>query len=73
VCMSVCVCVCVCVALVIQHAMGMLHLWPPPTLQYFSVLLDKRHDFRKNVTEHTMYLFIFPTTFVRNISHSKKK
>ena len=44
-----------------------------PALQHFSTLSHKRHDFRKTVTEHKMCVLIFSTTFVWNISHSKKK
>jgi len=44
-----------------------------PALQYFSTLSRKRLDFRDNVIEHEMCVLIFSTTFVRNISHSKKK
>jgi hypothetical protein len=38
----------------------------PPTLSH------KWHTFWKKVTEHKMCVLIFPTTFVSNISHSKK-
>ena len=37
-----------------------------------STLSHKRCDFRKKVAEHKMCVLIFCTTFVRNISHSKK-
>ena len=43
-----------------------------PALQYIFHISHKRHDFRKNVTEHKMCGLIFSTTFVWNISHSKK-
>ena len=39
---------------------------------HFSTLSHKRHDFRKKVTEYKMYIFIFITTFIWNISHYKK-
>jgi hypothetical protein len=41
-------------------------------LPYFSKLSHKRHDFRNKVIEQKMRRFIFSTTFVWNISHSKK-
>jgi len=43
-----------------------------PALQYLSTLSHKRHDFGGKVTEHKL-CFVFCTTFVLNISHSKKK
>ena len=64
---------CVFAASVIQHLMHMRHIiWPAPALQYFSILSHKRHDFRKQVTEHKMCFSILSTPFVWNISHSKK-
>jgi hypothetical protein len=41
-------------------------------LQYFSTLSHKSHVFRKISLEHKTYFLIFCTTFVWNISHSKK-
>jgi hypothetical protein len=43
-------------------------------LQYFSTLSHKWHDFQgvKNVTANEMCVLILSTTFVQNISHSKK-
>jgi len=38
-----------------------------------AILSLKRHDFLKNFIEDKMCVLIFCTTFVRNISHSKKK
>jgi len=58
-------------ALGIQHAMHMCHM-VCPTLQYFSTLTQKRHDFRKKITEHKMCFLFFSTTFIWNIFHSKK-
>jgi hypothetical protein len=63
-----CVHACACVALLIQHAMCVRHIvksfvayLSPP---HFSTLFHKRHDFRKNVTDHKMGVLIFSTTFV---------
>jgi hypothetical protein len=44
-----------------------------PALQYFTTLSHKRNDFRKKNTEQLTWDLIFSTTFVCNISHSKKK
>ena len=49
------------------------NLWLASKYKIFSTLSHKRHDFRKNVTEHKMCVLIFSTTFVWNFSHSKKK
>jgi len=43
-----------------------------PAVPCFSTLSPKRGDFRKTFTEHKMCVLIFSTTFVWNISHSKK-
>jgi hypothetical protein len=61
-------------ALVFQHAKRMCRIISVacPALQYFSTS-HKRYDFRKKkVIEYNMGVFIFSTTFVSNISHSKK-
>jgi hypothetical protein len=64
------------VALVVQNAMHMCHVILSSVaslaLPYFSTLTHKWHDFQKNITEHTMCVLIFSTTFIWNISHSKK-
>ena len=44
-----------------------------PTLPYFSTLPPKRHDFREQFIEYKMCVLTFSTTFVGNISRSKKK
>ena len=42
------------------------------SLQYFSTLYHKLNDFRKKIMGHKMCVLIFSTSFVWNISHSKK-
>jgi len=42
-------------------------------VQYFPTLSHKRHDFREKVTGHTMCVLTFFTTFIGNVSDSKKK
>ena len=42
-----------------------------PSLQYFSTLSHKRHDFRKKLL-NAKCILIFSTNFVRNIFRSKK-
>jgi hypothetical protein len=74
--MSITYCECVFVALGIQHAMRLRHVICGlcSALHYFSTLSHKRYDFRKKkVTEHKTCVLIFSTTFVENMSHSKKK
>ena len=44
------------------------HLW----IKYFSTLSHKRHDFRKKVMGHKMWVLISSTTFVWNISHFRR-
>jgi hypothetical protein len=41
-------------------------------LPHFSALSHKWHDFQKIKIKHKICGLIFSTTFVRNISHSKK-
>jgi hypothetical protein len=69
-------CVCVSLAVVIRHKKRMRRLLlsfvaslAPP---YFSTLFHKRHNFRNQVAEHKTFILIFSTTFIWNISHSKK-
>jgi hypothetical protein len=67
---------CVSAALAIHHAKRMRRIILSPAaclaLPYFSPLSHKRQDFREKVIEHKMSVLGFSTTFVRNISHSKK-
>jgi hypothetical protein len=49
-----------------------VHLWPVRLYNIFSTLSHKRYGFRENVTEHKMCVSTFSTTFIWNISHSKK-
>jgi hypothetical protein len=65
------------VALVIEHATRMRRIILPsvacPAVPYFSTLSHKWGEFReKNIIERNMCVLIFSTTFVPNISHSKK-
>jgi hypothetical protein len=78
---SVCLCVavrtrvCACehIALLIQHATRRhIAICSLSGSTIFSTLSHKRYDFRKNVTAHKMYILIFSTTFISNISYSKK-
>jgi len=60
--------------LVIQRGPRMRHIYICGLSGFtvFSTLSHKRHDFRKKVTEPKMFVLIFPTAFVSNISHFKK-
>ena len=63
---NVTLCVRVCVLLRIHHSMRMsiLSSMLSPTLQYFSTLSHKRHDFRKTFIEHEMRLLILCASYV---------
>jgi len=68
---------CVFIALVIQHAKGMhcilLSNVVCLAVPYFFTISYKWHNFqKKKVVEHNMFVWIFSTTFVWNIPHSKK-
>jgi hypothetical protein len=66
------------VALVIQQANHMRRIMLPSVacldLSYFSTLSHKQHDLRKKekVIEHKMCTWIFSTTLVRTVAHSKE-
>jgi hypothetical protein len=64
------------VALVMQHAKRMRRILLSSVaclaVPYFSALSHKRYDFWTKVIDHKMCVLILSTTFVRNISHSKK-
>jgi hypothetical protein len=64
------------VALIIQHAKRMRRIILSPTacpaVPYFSTLSHKQRNFREEVIEHKMCVLMLSTTFVWNISHSKK-
>ena len=47
------------------------HLWPARLFNTFAHYLETA-QFSERVAEHKMCGFIFPITFIRNISHSKK-
>jgi hypothetical protein len=62
------------VALGTQHAIHMRHFFICGLhgLEYFPSLSQKGKIFEKKITEYEMYVLIFSTTFVWNVSHSKK-
>jgi hypothetical protein len=68
---------CVLVALVIQHVMRMrpikLLYVVASALPHFPHYLINGTIFGRKITEHEICVFIFSTTYVWNISHSKKK
>jgi len=63
-------------ALGTQHVMRMRRIicgMHAPLYNIFSTLSHKRHDFRKKkVIKCKMFVLIFSTKFIGNISHSKK-
>jgi hypothetical protein len=63
-------------ALGIQHAMRMRNIFicgvPRSTVFLHIITYKARFSKKKEVTEHNIYVLIFSTTFVRNISDSKK-
>ena len=71
-----CTCACVHVALLIQHSIPIRYITTsivaPLAPPNFSTLSHKGHDSRKTIIEHEMCVLILSTTFVYNISHSKK-
>ena len=62
------------VALDIQHAKFMHHIvvWPVWLYNIISCRLINNMTLKKKGIEHKMFAFIFSTTLVTNISHSKK-
>ena len=47
----------------LEHAPYYIVIYGRPALQGCSMLSHKRHDFRKKVTEHKMFVLILTTTF----------
>ena len=75
---SVCVCVCVCVCARnllsgMQSACAvLLSSLVCMAVPLFFVSSLKRHNLQKKFIEHKMRVYIFSTSFVWNVSHSKK-
>jgi purine-cytosine permease-like protein len=67
---------CVSLALIIHNARRMRRIIFPSVaclaVSFFSTLFHKRYDFIQKVIEQKMYVLIFSTKFVLNISHSTK-
>jgi TRAP-type uncharacterized transport system fused permease subunit len=63
-------------ALATQHAKRMCRVLLTSVaylaLRYYSTLFHKRYDFWEEFIERKLCVLIFVTTFVSNISHSKK-
>ena len=57
-----------------QCSCSYCHPWPPSLYNVFSTLFHKQAWFskKKTIIEHKMCVLIFSTSFVWNISHSKK-
>ena len=64
---------CARVGLLMQYATHRRHSARPLWLQCIFRHYLKNNDFRKKVTEYKKCIFIFSTTFMWNISYSKKK
>jgi hypothetical protein len=65
---------CAFVALVMQYATHMCHIFvcDLPHSTIFLHIISLKAKKKKKITEHKMCVLIFSTTFVWNISHSKK-
>ena len=69
-CVRARVCACTCVALITQHAMH--HHIASLASPHFWYYLKNGTIFEKKVTKHKRCILIFSTTFIWNISYSKK-